>query len=166
MLLCPSRLTNHPDIAGQQLPAIRSSRTHVPISRTPISSPALDPDQTPAASSELRGAARSILWARARRALLPAAGGHPARSSWALHWLGEAGEKQGTPGGASTAQQWLLPPRAGLQATKTSLWYRLRAAVWGSGDLSTAGLHKASREPLEPTEVAALSCRHGKVQGG
>lgn len=41
-LLCLTRLTNHPDIPKQQLPAITSSRTHVPISCTPISSLALD----------------------------------------------------------------------------------------------------------------------------
>lgn len=42
LLICLTRLTNHPDIPKQQLPAITSSRTHVPISCTPISSLALD----------------------------------------------------------------------------------------------------------------------------
>lgn len=42
LLLCLTRLTNHPHIPKQQLPAITSRRTHVPISCTPISSSALD----------------------------------------------------------------------------------------------------------------------------
>lgn len=42
LLICLTRLTNHPDIPKQQLPAITSSRTHVPISCTAISSLALD----------------------------------------------------------------------------------------------------------------------------
>lgn len=42
LLFCLTRLTNHPDIPKQQLPAITSSRTHVPITCTPISSLALD----------------------------------------------------------------------------------------------------------------------------
>lgn len=42
MLICLTRLTNHPDIPKQQLPAITSNRTHVPISCTAISSLALD----------------------------------------------------------------------------------------------------------------------------
>ena len=78
-LLCPTRLTDHPDVPGQQLPAITRSRTRVPISRAPISSPGprAGPDrspgvqQSPAASSAALENGRSIPEPRASSVVLP-----------------------------------------------------------------------------------------------
>lgn len=128
LLLCLSRLTNHPDIPKQQLPAIRSSRTHVPISCAPISSSALDLGQTsaPGCSRARLLPPRSQRWAGASPGCgpgglsSPAAGGRRDPAPWmpALGWEISVREKPEV--WWTREQQRLLPSCASCQATKKS----------------------------------------------
>lgn len=169
LLLRLPRLTNHPDVPKQQLPAITSSRTHVPISCTPISSSVLDLGQIsalgcsrvrllPLRSWRLEGASPGCRPGGLGSPLplllplLPAAGGcrdssSQHRAPWILPWVGDLSQRE-TPGAANTGeQQHLLLSYASCQAIKIKSLNSVLAegSVRGMGDLVTTGSLRKAR---------------------
>lgn len=163
--LCLTRLTNHPDIPKQQLPAITSSRTHVPISRTPISSSALDRGQISAP-----GCSRARLLPsrsrdgkehpRARRAPLPCR-----RDGSSLDACNGG---RSLPGRNPGEQQRLLPSCASCQATQKKnknilIPYWLKAALGRPHHQWVTGRDRAGQTSFAGSSYASL---HPAFSGG